>query len=169
MAAATVIGAADARAAGSCTGQYQTSQLYPWPAGVTFNPALQGNDENSKSRVAAFEDGLRAGGVTVDDTSSYAMQVVFSFLPGRGGNTDTADVYPDLQWNSAHGRSAGIVRPQLVGQMLNLTIIVTDNNAYRQMWIGTMQCTIRSADTAVLARDVGEGLGRTLAASLGRR
>lgn len=161
-----VSGATDARAASSCVGQFQTSQLYPWPGGVSFSPALRPSDDYSQARTQAFISGLQQGGVTVNDTSPFAMQVVFSFLPGRSANTDKTEVYPDLQWNSAQGRSSNLVRPGLVGQILNLTIIITDNSAYRQMWIGTMQCTIRSADTTVLAHDVGENLGRTLAASM---
>jgi hypothetical protein len=160
------LGVADAHAAGSCDGPFQTSQLYPWPAGVTFSLAVRPNDSNSQARVQAFTAGLQQGGVTVNAASPFSTQVVFSFVPGRGGNTDTAEVYPDLRWNSGQGLGSQLVRPQLVGQTLNLTVIVTDNSAYRQMWIGTMQCRIRTPDTAMLAHDVGEGVGRTLAASL---
>jgi len=161
---ATVVAGGQAQAGSMCPGQYQVSQLYPWPAYTSFRVEMLAGDDNSRQRLTAFDQGMQSGGITVTPDGTMSIQVVFSILAPR--SSSGGGVYNDLNWRPPSAGGGSLNNPKLLGSTLNLTVIITDRTQSRQMWIGTMQCPLKSSDTLAVANDIGLGLGQILAKSM---
>lgn len=166
MAAVAAVGLAGTAQAGPlCPGQYQVAQLYPWPAYTSFKAEMLAGDDSSRQRMSAFDQGMQSGGITITQDGTMSIQVVFSILAPR--SSTGGGVYNDLNWRPPAAGGGSLNNPKMVGSTLNLTVIITDRTQSRQMWIGTMQCTLKSGDTLAVANDVGQGLGQILSKSIG--
>lgn len=162
---------APARATSLCAGDFLTSQVHPWPPGVTFNVPLRETSPTSKARSQAFRAGLQTAGLVLDPQGQATLNVVFSISPGRNSKPGApkAGIYNDLEWRSKSAPGSAANDPSLAGNSLNLTVIISDNRAYQQLWIGSLGCTVKTADTEALARDIGLTLGKTLTGAMGQR
>ncbi len=162
---------APARASSLCAGDFLTSQVHPWPAGVSFNVPLRETSATSKARSQAFRAGLQTAGLVLDPQGQATLNVVFSISPGRDAKAGAAraGIYNDLEWRPKSAPGSAANDPSLAGNSLNLTVIVSDNRAYQQLWIGSLACTVKTADTEALARDIGLTLGKTLIGAIGQR
>lgn len=155
-----------------CAGDFLTSQVHPWPAGVTFNAPQRDSSPTTRARSQAFRAGLQAAGLVLDPQGRATLNVVFSIRPGtRTAATPAPEsgVYGDMNWRRSTAVGATLNDPSLPGYGLNVTVIISDNRAYEQIWIGSLECTIATADTEALARDIGTNLGKVLAASMRQR
>ncbi len=157
------------QAANLCTGEFLTSLVHPWPAGVAFNVPFRETSLATTARAQAFRAGLQGAGIAVDPDGRAVMHVVFSLRPSRSAPAaaQAAEVNSDMNWRP--GVTPSMTEPSLVGSSLNLTVIVSDSKAYQQIWIGSMECTIQTSDTEALARDLGGRLGQAVSASLRQR
>jgi hypothetical protein len=54
----------------------------------------------------------------------------------------------------------------LPGSFLHVTVIVNDNAENRPVWLASLECTVRSGDTELLAREIGTDIGQMMAQSL---
>jgi hypothetical protein len=110
-------------------------------------------------------------GIVLDPQGQATMNVVFSISPPRNAKPGSAKagVYNDLEWRPKSAPGSAANDPSLAGNSLNLTVIVSDNRAYQQLWIGSLACTVKTADTEALARDIGSALGKALISAMGQR
>ncbi len=167
----TLAVAAPAEASNLCAGDFLTSQVHPWPTGVAFNVPLREASATSKARSQAFRAGLQTAGIALDPQGQATLNVVFSISPGRNPKPGAAKagIYNDMEWRPKSAPGSAANDPSLAGNSLNLTVIVSDNRAYQQLWIGSLTCTVNTADTEALARDIGVTLGKALIGATGQR
>ncbi|GEM_PF-5947824 len=162
---------APAQAASLCPGDFLTSQVHPWPAGVTFNVPLRETSPTTTARNLAFRAGLQTAGLVLETQGRATLNVVFSISPGRKPKPKAAKagIYNDMEWRPRSAPGTAANDPSLVGYSLNLTVIISDNREYQQLWIGSLACTVKTADTEALARDIGLSLGKVLVNAMGQR
>ncbi len=165
MLAPGVMAPAGARAATLCAGEFATSQVHPWPAGMTFYLPLRETSPTSTARIQAFRSSLEKAGLTIDPQGRATLQVVFTLRGGPG----PASVFNDMNWQRRPTDAALLVDPSLPGATLHLTVIVSDRTVYQQIWVATMECRIETSDTAALAADIGDRLGRAILTSMRQR
>jgi hypothetical protein len=94
---------------------------------------------------------------------------VFTIRPpsGKGAKSNEGGIYSDLSWRRA-GNTLGraLNDPTLSGSLLHVTVTVNDNVEHRPVWLASLECTVRSGNTELLAREIGTDIGRMIAQSL---
>jgi hypothetical protein len=154
----------------SCPGDYQTSHINPWPANVTFAvPMPTTESDATQARIAGLMFGLKSAGLAVGPQGTLTMHLVFTIRPpkGKSSKSNEGGIYSDLSWRrpgNTFGRDLN--DPMLPGSFLHVTVIVNDNAENRPVWLASLECTVRSGDTELLAREIGTDIGQMMAQSL---
>jgi hypothetical protein len=150
-----------AQAAGSCKGSLATALLHALPSPLSV--ALQTSVDNSANPDLArqFVNGLRQVGVNVTQDGNTTLSMAVSVVPAAATpNNLVGGTYKGFDWVS--GQPTPGAGTTISGSSLSLSITLTDNAQSTQSWIATLQCSVQTDDSAVLAEDIGEIIGRNI-------
>lgn len=177
---------ASAVAMESCTGQYSATSLQPLP-----QPAIIGLDLHSSTPVnaslgQAFTRGMREAGVQVSGTPTARISVTWQAVGQGAGNPSGAGLGTGggAGWQTWSGGARGGLqggmsaalpdfpdarmfapRQSARSALLMLRAEVRKVGSQSVAWVATVQCTVQSADSELLANQ----LGRLLGGAIGRR
>jgi hypothetical protein len=160
-AAALLAGLAGPAMAGqACDGAIEASSLQtlPTPLAIAFTDPR--NTAKSKIVTASFEDGLRAGGVTVQPDAADVLHLAFIITTADGGQTHE---YSDFSWTAAPGAAAG------PPPTLTVTAGLTVKGQPTLIWVASLACKIKTQDPTVLAQELGQVIGEVLGKQLDQK
>jgi hypothetical protein len=161
-----VIPAPSARAEGACPGNVLGSVMQGVRTPIVVSFADPGSVVNP-DLARRFIVGLRSAGVTVVEPgqASTSLAVTFSVAGSRSGATGPAPgTYSGFTWVSgmnAPGRGQWSIQ----GATVSVSAEATDTTSLALAWVGTLNCTIMTADPYVLAEDLGTVIGRSIGRS----
>lgn len=146
-----------------CAGKYHVLPLGPWPRHVAFNVPLLTTGAAGQVRAAALRAGLKQSGLQLNPASPIVLEFVFSVA----SSTTKEDVFTGLDWHPVDAELGSSLKdPSLQNSSLSITAIVNDGAHRRNIWVGTMHCTIKTDDGEELARDIGLSLGQAIVSSV---
>jgi len=183
--AVAALAAGSAHAMGTCTGNYSATLLHPLAVPTVVGLDLSDNSTTTMQLGQAFTGGMKDAGVTVTGTPTVKLRVTYDVAgqggstPGGGAMTQAGD--PQTGWSSWSGGQmaalqGGITlampdipnysmfRPQQPPQsaLLMLRAVATNVGTQNPVWIGVLQCTVKTTDNLALARELGYLLGGAL-------
>jgi hypothetical protein len=142
----------------ACEGAVQASDLQSLPSPLVVAFAPMRTSPQAERIAAAFDAGLRAGGLTLQPDGASVLRLTFLFTTtGKDGQTHD---YSDFEWAAAPG-AADAPPPTLT-----LTAGLTKRGEVNLMWVATLSCTVNSRDPQALAQEVGQAIGEALAKNL---
>jgi hypothetical protein len=152
--------AGPAMAGQACDGAIEASSLQtlPTPLAISFQDPR--NTAKSKTVTASFEDGLRAGGVTVQPDAADVLHLSFLITTASGDNMHE---YSDFSWTAAPGAAAG------PPPTLTVTAGLTARGQPTLIWVASLACKIKTQDPTVLAQELGQIIGEVLGKQLDQK
>ncbi len=177
---------ASAGAMESCTGQYSATSLQPLPQPAVIALDLHSSTPVNASLGQAFTRGMREAGVRVSGAPTARISVTWQAVGqgagnpsgtglGTGGGTGWQTWSGGARGGLQGGMSAALpdfpdarmFRPSQSAQsaLLMLRAEVRKVGSQSVAWVATVQCTVQSADSELLAHQ----LGRLLGGAIGRR
>jgi hypothetical protein len=177
--------AGGAHAMGTCSGNYSATLLHPLALPTVVNLDLSDNSTTTMQLGQAFTGGMKDAGVAVTGTPTVKLRVTYD-VAGQGGSTPGNATMPQTSnrqtgWSSWSGGQmaalqGGITlampdipnysmfKPQQRAQsaLLMLRAVATNVGTDQPVWIGVLQCTVKTTDNLALARELGYLLGGAL-------
>ena len=163
LASATTAARADSICAGTMTG----SVLQPLPKPTTVSVAQPVSDDANPGLTQDFLNGFQAGGQTMLPPGQGNTQLDMTFTVNAGPSA-SSNAYKGFGWMSGMQAPPG-GSSALPGSAVSISIEATDLTSQTLAWIGTISCTVQTADPDQLATHIGELVARALGRSMERR
>jgi hypothetical protein len=159
----------NALAAGSCSGNIQTSLIHPLPAPMTVS--MQNSVDNSPNPVLAgrFVAGLQRAGVTLVDQGNVMLSITVTVVPSASARNSVGGVYKGFDWVSGEQTPNVGQGPGLMSANLSMSATLTDTAQSTLSWVATLQCIVKTDSSGNVAEDLGEVIGRSLGQNVERK
>jgi hypothetical protein len=156
-----------ARAERSCAGNIDGSVLQPLPTPMVVSFDTEVATTANPGLAQRFLVGLQSAGVTVAQKgqANTLLNMTFSVKsPATNTAGSPSGTYSDFSWVSGE-TAPGAGQWNIRGATLSVSAEVTDTTSQSLAWVGSLTCTIMTADPNVLAEDLGAIVGRSLKSS----
>jgi hypothetical protein len=144
----------------ACDGAIQASALQTLPSPLVVAVQDPRNNAQSKTVVASFEDGLRAGGVTVRPDGASVLHLTFLVSTANGGQQHQ---YADFSWASAPEAASG------PPPTLTVTAGLSTRGLATLIWVASVECKVKTRDPLALAQELGQLVGQVLGQHLDQK
>ena len=157
--AALALGASGAMAAETCSGSLQSSLLHKLPVPVTVTLQPDVDDAVNPHLARRFADGLQAAGVALSRQGNMMMSMAVSLsMPPSAVGGGINGNYKGFDWVSGEQTAT----QPIVSANLTLSATLADLAQATQSWVVSLQCVVRTNDSAALAYDLGQIIGRNI-------
>jgi hypothetical protein len=149
-----------ALAGDACDGAVQATGLQPLPNPLTVAFHNPRNTAQASRVGAAFVDGLRAGGVTVQPKGTVVLRLTFLITTADGHSQHE---YTDFSWTRAPGAANG------PPPTITVTAGLSNPGQATLLWVASLECKIKTQDPTVLAQALGQVIGQVLGQHLDQK
>ncbi|MFO1027288.1 MAG: hypothetical protein U1E70_19095 [Acetobacteraceae bacterium] len=154
--------ATPASADATCAGTVSGSPLQALPRPTIVSVVQPVTDDANPGLAQEFLNALQAAGITVVPSGQGNTQLDMTFTVNAGPGA-TSGAFKGFGWMSGMQAPSGGASA-LPGSVVSISIEATNLGNQSLAWVGTIQCTIKTADPTALVAD----LGRVVAKALGR-
>ena len=146
-----------------CPGKYHDAAVNAWPGNVALNVPLETTGSAGETRASFFRSGLKQSGIRIDSNSPVRLQLIVSVA--SSGNDEVVNA--GLDWHRVDtALSTSLKDSALLGSLLSVTAIASDDGKHEIIWAATLHCTIQTDDSGALAHEIGVDLGQLLSGSI---
>ena len=145
----------------TCSGSLRTSLIHPLPKPmtVTLQPAVQ--DSANPQLTQQFANGLQSAGVALSPQGNMTLNLAVSLTAAPSAPAGAVSGrFKGFDWVSGEPVPGQSVT--LTSANLTLGVTLADNAQSTQSWIASLTCVVRGNDSAALARELGEIVGRSI-------
>jgi hypothetical protein len=134
----------------SCPGTITATSLNPIKPASALEFRVQNRSKENLALADGFADGMREAGATVSKDGPLILDVTFLVTEAAPGPTAASTLHADFTWMKNLGSPVGTQRPTL-----KLTASLLKKEGVESMWIATVDCTVATLDSHLLAHDLG--------------
>jgi hypothetical protein len=134
----------------SCSGTITATSLNPIKPASALEFRVQNQSKENLALADGFTDGMREAGATVSKDGPLILDVTFLVTEAASDSTAASTLHADFTWMKNLGSTTGTQRPTL-----KLTVSLSKKEGVELMWIATVDCSVATPDSHLLAHDLG--------------
>jgi hypothetical protein len=134
----------------SCPGTINATSLSPLKPGLALEFRVLNRSAENLTLADSFADGMRDAGTSVSKDGPLILSVTFLVTEAASSPTASSKLHSDFTWMKNLDSNVGAHRPTL-----KMTASLVTRAGVESIWIATVDCTVATLDSRLLAHDLG--------------